>query len=308
LYSLHAFADATVVIVTRNRREDAARAVASAVAQEPPVEVLVIDDGSSDGTVEGLRAEFPQIRVEGRKRSAGLVVRRNEAAALVSTPILVSIDDDAVFTSPNVVAAAVADFDDPRVAAVAVPYIDVPQGEHVLQRAPASGLYVTNRFRGTAHAIRKEAFLEVEGYRELLFQQAEEPDLAIRLLDAGYVVRLGHGDPIRHFASSKRDVERMWFYECRNDILFAWHNVPMPYLVVQLAKVSLHMLWLGRGVRRIGLFARGLFAGYAAGLRGWSTRRAVSRSTWRLYARLAKGPARIEEIDHVLRGDARERG
>ena len=288
---------ATVVIVTKDRREDVLHAIRSALEQQPPIEVLVLDDGSTDGTVDAIRAEFPNVRVERRGSSAGLVVRRNEAAELASAPIIVSLDDDAIFTSPRVVAATVAEFDDPRVAVVAMPYIDVPQGEHVLQQAPdADGVFVTHRFRGTAHAVRCEAFLEVGGYRGMLFQQAEEPDLAVRLLDAGYFVRLGRADPVRHFASPKRDLERIWFYECRNDVLFAWHNVPMPDLLVQLAKTALHMLWLGRGVRRTGLFARGLLAGARAVVAERSARRPVRRETWRLYSRLGRRPVRIDEL------------
>jgi glycosyltransferase involved in cell wall biosynthesis len=289
--------EATVVIVTKDRRDDALRAVASATAQRPPVEVLVVDDGSADGTADAVRDAFPNVRVERRDRSEGLVVRRNEAAELASAPIIVSIDDDAVFTSGHVVAATVAEFDDPRVAVVAMPYIDRPQGEGVLQRAPAqSGVYVTHRFRGTAHALRRDAFLSLGGYRGMLFQQAEEPDLSIRLLDAGYVVRLGRADPVRHFASPKRDFDRMWFYECRNEVLFAWHNVPMPDLALQLAKTTLHALWLGRGVRRTGLFARGLLEGFRAAAHDRSSRRPVSRAAWRLYTRLGKHPARIDDL------------
>jgi glycosyltransferase involved in cell wall biosynthesis len=288
---------ATVVIVTKDRREEALRAVQSALAQRPSVEVLVLDDGSVDGTADAVRSVFPEARVVRHERSAGLIVRRNEAAELASAPIIVSIDDDAVFTSERVVSATVTEFDQPRVAAVAMPYVDVPQGDGVLQRAPREeGVYLTHRFRGTAHALRRDLFLSLGGYRGDLFQQAEEPDLCLRLLDAGHFVRLGRADPVRHLASPARNLDRIWFYECRNDVLFAWHNVPMPDLVPLLAKTTLHMLWLGRGVRRTRLFARGLLAGYRAALRGRSERKPVSRSAWRLYQRLGKRPARIEDV------------
>jgi GT2 family glycosyltransferase len=288
---------ATVVIVTKDRREDTLQAVGSAVAQRPPVEVLVLDDGSADGTAEAVHAAFPGVRVERREPSAGLIVRRNEAAKLASAPIIVSIDDDAVFTSDDVVAATVAEFGEPRVGAVAMPYVDVPQGEQILQRAPGEdGVYATHRFRGTAHALRRDLFLALGGYRSELFQQAEEPDFCLRLLDAGFIVRLGRAEPVRHFASPSRNLDRIWFYECRNDILFAWHNVPMPDLVPQLAKTTAHMLWLGRGVRRTRLFARGLGAGYSAALRRRADRRPVRRSSWRLYRRLGKRPRRLEDV------------
>jgi glycosyltransferase involved in cell wall biosynthesis len=168
--------DATVVIVTKDRRDDALQAVESALGQKPPVEVVVVDDGSQDGTADAVADAFPEVRVERREQSAGLVVRRNETARLASAPVIVSIDD-AIFTDTAVVANAVAAFDDPRVAAVAIPYVDVPQGERVLQAAPdGGGVYVTHRFRGTAHALRKDVFVELGGYRAVLFQQAEEPD------------------------------------------------------------------------------------------------------------------------------------
>jgi glycosyltransferase involved in cell wall biosynthesis len=50
----------SVVIPTWNRRELVARAVRSVLAQEGalPVEVIVVDDGSSDGTAAALQAEF----------------------------------------------------------------------------------------------------------------------------------------------------------------------------------------------------------------------------------------------------------
>ena len=39
--------------------------------------------------------------------------------------------------------------------------------------------------------------------------QGEESDLCIRMLAAGYVVRLGSSDPIHHFESPKRSFSRM---------------------------------------------------------------------------------------------------
>ena len=113
-----AVSDATIVIVTRNRREEALRAVASAVEQRGNIEVLVIDDGSTDGTSDAVEAAFPSVRLERFASSEEVVARRNAAAALASGPILIGIDDDAEFTSADIALQTVQDFDDARVGAV----------------------------------------------------------------------------------------------------------------------------------------------------------------------------------------------
>jgi glycosyltransferase involved in cell wall biosynthesis len=288
------------LIVTRNRKDEVIRAIRSAVEQEGSPEILVLDDGSTDGTPEAIEREFPEVRLVAFDRSEEVVVRRNRGFELASSPIVVAIDDDSEFSSPAVVAQTVADFDDPRVGAVAVPCIDLVRDETVRQRAPADdGVFVTQQFFGAACALRREAFLEVGGYRPVLEHQAEEPDLCVRLLDAGYVVRLGRSDPITHYGSPKRDVELMWFRGCRNDILFAWLNVPLPDVLVHAAKQTLYELWLGRGVGRVGLFARGVLAGYREGFRCRRERVPVRRDAYRLYQRLAR-PTRLDEIASAL--------
>ncbi|MDF2751797.1 MAG: glycosyl transferase family 2 [Gaiellaceae bacterium] len=283
------------MIVTKDRRDDALRAVASAAAQEPTVEVLVMDDGSSDGTAAAVRQAYPTARVERFETSEGYIVRRNQAAELASGEILVSIDDDAEIPAADMVATTVGEFEDPRIGAVAIPYVDLPD-EGVRQRAPsASGVHLVHRFRGTAYATRRELFLALGGFRAMLFHQAEEADFCLRLLNAGYVVRLGSAAPVRHHAA-ERPPERGWFFECRNSVLFAWHNVPMPELVVQVGKSSAYLLWLGGGVRRTGLFARGLGAGVAAAVRDRRGRNPVRRAAWRLYSRLGKRQTTLEQV------------
>lgn len=287
---------ATVVVVTKNRKDELRTALQSAVAQSAAPEVLVIDDGSSDGTAAMVRAEFPTVRVVRHEVSRGYIVRRNEGMGLAAGAIVVSIDDDAAFSTTEVVRQTVSDFDGERIGAVAMPYIDVNISPQVRQRAPdAARVYVTGRYIGTAHAVRRDLFQRVGGYREELTHQGEEGDFCIRLLQSGHVVRLGSADPVHHFESPKRDRSRMDYYGVRNAIRFVWQNVPQPFLLVHLPVVAVRLLVLTFDPPRLHTRARGLLDG----LRDCrlASRAPVQRRTYLLWRRLERAPRPIGQLN-----------
>jgi glycosyltransferase involved in cell wall biosynthesis len=292
---------ATLLVTTRDRRDDLARLLTSVRRQTADAEVLVIDDGSTDGTAELVRREFPEVRLERSEASHGLIAQRNRGTDLARGPIVVSVDDDADLPSPDTVAQTLADFDHPRVAAVGIPFVDVPRGPDVQQRAPAAdGVWAIPVFRGTAYAVRRDVFLAVGGFRESLQQVAEEMDFCLRLLDRGYVVRAGRADPLMHLESPRRSRPRIAYLDRRNNVLHAWRNVPMPYLPVRLAKIAAETPGLVRVHGHPGALARGLGAGLAHVARR-GERDPVARSTYRAnHALRRRGPARLETIEALL--------
>ena len=280
---------ATIVISTKNRKDELRNSLHSCVSQRGDVEILVIDDGSDDGTSQLVADEFPEVRLIRHNESRGLVVSRNEGAREASGDAIFSIDDDAVFTSDDIVESTVALLADLRVGAVAIPYADVNRDNVERQRTPnADSAHVTDRFVGTAHAIRRDVFLQLNGYREFFFHQGEESDFCIRMLEAGFFVRLGNSGRIDHFESPKRDTRRMDIYGRRNDILFAVLNVPFVCLLPHLLAVTTKGLWFGIRIGRPLRMARGLLFGYFSAIRYCADRRPVSIKTYRLFRRLRK--------------------
>jgi GT2 family glycosyltransferase len=293
---------ATVVITTKDRKEELREALPLVLAQTEPVEVLVIDDGSSDGTSEMVRTEFPSVRLERSESSLGPVAQRTRAAGLASAPILISVDDDARLVSPHTVAQTLRDFDHRRIGAVGIPFVDVRSSTTVRQVAPEdTARWVVHSFLGGAYAVRRDVFLDLGGFRGELFQMAEEPEFCLRLLAAGYVTRLGRADQFNHLESPKRNTPRIVALGRRNDLLHGFWNVPMPYFPVRLAKVTLHSLWFAAVWRQPRAVLRGLWSGYREGLRSWDRRRPVSRACYRLDHDLRKrGPVRLEQIEARL--------
>jgi len=84
----------SVVIPTRNRADYLSVALSSLAAQEVdrPYEALVVDDGSTDGTAEVVRAAGVRyLRQEG---PGGLNAARNNGVRMTAAPVIAFLDDD----------------------------------------------------------------------------------------------------------------------------------------------------------------------------------------------------------------------
>ncbi len=84
----------SVIIPTYNMRETLARAVLSALTQTyPPARVIIVDDGSTDGSEE-LADLFGDAVIYVRQENAGVAAARNEGIARASTGLLAFLDAD----------------------------------------------------------------------------------------------------------------------------------------------------------------------------------------------------------------------
>jgi glycosyltransferase involved in cell wall biosynthesis len=280
---------ASIGICTKDRRDDLRRALQSALAQEGDVEVLVLDDGSSDGTSEMVRDEFPSVVLLRNEIPTGPAAGRNRVVAAAHAPIVVFIDDDAEFTTPQVVGQTLRDFDDSRVGAVAIPMIDRPR-DRIVHKAPDDrDVYVLVDYFAAAVAYRREAWDAVGGMTPELGRQGEEPDLAFRMLRAGWVTRCGRSDLVDHQESPRRDWAPIWWQAQRNDVLLEWRSVPMPYLAGRLVKLFAQAVLLGRGAHRVGLFLRAYLAGLRGIVRGFP-REPMSPRLYRVVGRGRRNP------------------
>lgn len=290
----------SVIFPTRNRRELLARAIAAAMRQTVPVEVIVLDDDSNDGTGNMIRTDFPSVRYERFDGPKGPSFLRNRGADLATGDILFPLDDDAEMISPETIEQTLTEFDKPCIAAVGIPYINVRVSPDVLQRSPRGQRLVTSAFVGASHAVRKDVFQRVGGFREHLFYMGEESDLCIRMLAAGYVTVMGHADPIHHHESPLRNTRWSGLYGRRNDILFAWQNVPALDLPLRFVRATTGGIAHGVKRRKLLRAIEGVLWGYASVFRYFFKRSAVSRETYRLFRQLSIAPQPLNEIRTLL--------
>jgi cellulose synthase/poly-beta-1,6-N-acetylglucosamine synthase-like glycosyltransferase/peptidoglycan/xylan/chitin deacetylase (PgdA/CDA1 family) len=107
----------TVIVPAYNESAGIEAAVRSILASTHPVEVIVVDDGSTDGTADIVEAlGLPGVTVI-RKENGGKPSALNAGIQAAGHDLVVMVDGDTVF-EPNTVRALIQPFADPRVGAI----------------------------------------------------------------------------------------------------------------------------------------------------------------------------------------------
>ncbi|MGW7646621.1 bifunctional polysaccharide deacetylase/glycosyltransferase family 2 protein [Streptomyces bobili] len=192
----------SVIVPAYNEKECIANTLASLARSTHPIEIIIVDDGSTDGTSEISReaAEalgMTNVRVI-RQENAGKPAALNNGVRNAGCDIVVMMDGDTVF-EPDTVRRLVQPFADPKVGAVAgnakVGNRDTIIGawQHIeyvmgfnLDRRMYDLLRCMPTIPGAIGAFRRDAVLEVGGMSEDTL--AEDTDITIAMHRAGWNV------------------------------------------------------------------------------------------------------------------------
>jgi GT2 family glycosyltransferase len=93
-----------------------------------PVEVIVVDDGSSDNSVEFLRSCFPEVTVLANATNLGFAETINRGIAAAGHEIVLALNND-ILVEEDLFARTLRWFDDPAVFSVTPNIIDPRRGE-----------------------------------------------------------------------------------------------------------------------------------------------------------------------------------
>jgi GT2 family glycosyltransferase len=217
----------SVVIANRNRQDDLRRALQSIREQTyQNIEVIVVDDGSTDGAPDMVRKEFSKTRlIELGGSGSGACRTFNTGLRAARGELVAMLDNDAT-VEPGWVAMTVERFRErPRLGAVATKIINEYKGffQYDYDYWPEyhdRPEYPIYTFRGCGCTVRRELLDRVGLFPEEFFIYMNEDDLAARIWGAGFDI-VYFDDLVTHHHPSKvqRPGEWMLFYPIRNKIL-----------------------------------------------------------------------------------------
>jgi GT2 family glycosyltransferase len=246
-----------VVIATRNRGTELLGTLTRLRTLEEQPPIVVVDNGSSDGTAELVRVRCPGVQVVGLRRNQGAAAR-TVGARLVNSPYVAFSDDDS-WWAPGALRRAVDLLDrHPRLAVLAARVLVGPDRrlDPVCAEMAHSPLPPADDLPGPSvlgfiacgAVVRRAAFLEVGGFNVRLGVGGEEELLSVDLAARGWGLAYVEEVVAYHHPSPSRDPSGRRRVQVRNALWSAWLRRPLGGAARQtahLAALALHQ----RGAR-----------------------------------------------------------
>lgn len=293
----------SVVILNYNNKDFLRTCIRSALDLDwPELEVIVVDNASSDGSPDMVEAEFGgRIRLIRRGENSP-TAGRNQGFDAARGAYILSLDNDIVVPDKAVVRKAISIFERlPKVALLAfkigtVESPNEPLPEHWWHPLPLEEgkdrCFFTDFFSEGAVFFRTESLRAVGQYDEEFFQYFEGNDLTFRLIRDGYDLLfspdLACGE-LRVRGLLHRRRTRINYLSLRNRIWIVWKHYPVRkgtwYLLGRIGAAAVRSCRYGW----MDLFFKGLREGVFAPRAIRSQRRVLNKAAWKRIADIQRG-------------------
>jgi len=201
----------TVLIVTWNRRDDVLETIDSVYSQAyRDFEIIVVDNGSEDGTVGTIASRYPEVRLVALENNVGASRARNFGIEIARGEFILFLDSDASpsrDTLANLVKKLKTTPDlgviNSKIVNANTNQIDDIAGWIYTEKDKdfQDVEFLSYSFSEGGCAIKKEVFDKVGPFWDKLFFGYEGMELALRVLDAGYTILYYPPSLVLHRAS-----------------------------------------------------------------------------------------------------------
>jgi GT2 family glycosyltransferase len=241
-----------VVMITHNRCTEVLRSLGHLTRLPEQPAVVLVDNGSSDGTAALVVRRFPQVEVLNAGGNLG-AAGRNLGVRRAAAPYVALCDDDA-WWEPGALGRGADLFDrHPRLGVLTARILVGPDGREAavsaeLARSPLPaepgmpGRPLLGFLAG-ASMVRRSAFLAAGGFPEHVFIGGEEELLAVDLAAAGWWLCYAPELVVHHYPSPQRDLPARRANLVRNALWFAWLRRPLASAVRRTVRAARALPW-----------------------------------------------------------------
>lgn len=248
-----------IVILNWNGKEIMEQFLPSVTACSPEAEVIVADNGSSDGSVAMLKEKFPQVGIIELQKNYGFAEGYNQAIAQITLPYVLLLNSD-VRVTPHWLTPLLQYMDGHPEVAACQPKIKDEKDHEKFEYAGAAGGFIdflgypfcrgrimenvekdTGQYNsvlpvfwitGAAMMIRTATFKQVGGLDGRFFAHMEEIDLCWRMRSRGLRLVCIPQSEVYHVggATLAKSNPRKTFLNFRNNLLMIYKNAQPRHL------------------------------------------------------------------------------
>ncbi len=277
----------TVNSLSFNRNDDLRNTLRHVFEQNyTNIEVIVVDNASSDGSAEMVRSEFTTVLLIELTENIGIAGWNRGFDAAKGEFVLV-LDDDSYPCKDTLGIAVQTMTQDATAGAVAFRIFN-ERGQQ----------YETEHFRpgpilsfiGCGALLRKNIFQSVGVFRNQLFVYVHEEDFSIRLYNAGMriifveeAVAVHCSSMIHRNINTRRIDARKYYFITRNTLLTLFYNFAMRKVMVRMLRILAGRLYFGLQNGAFLPALKGFGSFIICALQDYKGRRIVSDSVHALY-------------------------
>lgn len=224
----------SIIIVNYNVKYFVELAVSSAIeaSNDIEAEIIVVDNNSSDNSVEYLKAKFPDVQIIANKKNTGFAVANNQAIKIAKGEFVLLLNPDTIVAGDTLTKCLSFMNTHGNAGAIGVKMIDgsgsfLPESKRAFpgplvafyKAFGLSALFPKSKSFGKYHLgylnddethkidvlagafmfIRKSVLDDIGAFDESFFMYGEDIDLSYRIKKAGYDNYYYHEAPIIHF-------------------------------------------------------------------------------------------------------------
>lgn len=243
-----------IVILNWNGRKLLEQFLPQVIAHSGNAAVYVIDNASTDDSVNWLRRQYPEVKCIRNSQNQGYAGGYNQGLRFVEESVYCLLNSDVEVTE-NWLHPIAHLFENPDIAIIQ-PKIKDYKNRDYFEYAGAAGGYIDQlgypycRGRifetiekdigqyndtvpifwasGACFFIRKQVFLDLKGFDEALFAHQEEIDLCWRAFNHNYEIRYTGASTVYHLGGATLETQnpKKTYLNFRNSLFIFIKNVP----------------------------------------------------------------------------------
>ena len=236
----------SILITTKNRIHDLVLTLnkISCLLEKENLECVVFDDGSTDGTYDYVKENFPEIQLLKNEFSKGYIYCRNKMLNKTQADYAISLDDDAHLVTENPLEFIQTHFENNQNCGLLA--LRIFWGlEEPKSIVSVEQTHRVKGFVGCAHVWRMKAWNAIPNYPEWFVFYGEEDFASYQLFKKDWTVSYLPGVLVNHrvdVKSRKKDLD--YAIRLRRSLRSGWYVYFLFYPIRVIPKKMAYSIWM----------------------------------------------------------------